>query len=76
MKEEEAFPAVRGRTVVLVQPRDAVDCDRQQIVVTRQSFAGCIPPIGEQRETQISVGIRQVVHFQPLDLLFDFLPGW
>ena len=45
---------------------------RQQIVIIRQAFAGCIQPIGEQRKVQVSIGIREVMNFQPLDLLLDF----
>ena len=75
MKEEEALPAARGRTIALVQQRNAVDRERQQIVVFRQGFAGCVQPIGEQGKAQVSIRIREVMNFQPLDLLFDFLRG-
>ena len=75
MEEKKAFPAAGGRTIFLVQPRDAIDRDGQQIVVSRQSFARCIQPIREQREAQVSIRIRQVMNFQPLDLFCDFLRG-
>src|ERR1017187_5711839 len=75
MKEEEALPAARGRTIALVQQRNAVDRERQQIVVIRQGFAGCVQPIGEQSKAQLSILIREVMNFQPLDLLLDILRG-
>ena len=75
MEEKKAFAAAGGRTIFLVQPGDPIHCNGQQIVVTRQGFARCVQPIGEQREAQVSIWICQVMHFQPLDLLCNFLRG-
>ena len=46
-----------------------VDRRSQQFVVSRHGFLGRVCPVGEERETKIAIGIRQVVHFQLLDLL-------
>ena len=52
-----------------VQLRDTVDGRGQQFVVSRHVFVRRVCPVGDQRETKIALGIRQVVHFQPLNLL-------
>ena len=69
MKDEEALtPAGRG-SIALVQSRDAVRRDGEQIVVARNAFRRRVEPIRKQRELQISIRVSEVVHFQMLDLL-------
>ena len=75
MKEKESVAAVRRRTVALVQSRDALARRGQENLIIRHGFLGCVRPVGEDAESEVTVGVRQVVHFQPLHLLVDFGAG-
>ena len=75
MEEEESVAAIRGRSIALVQPRDALACRRQKILVARHGFRGRVRPIGEDGEAKVTVRVREVVHFQPLHLLVDLGAG-
>src|SRR5882672_2505590 len=75
MEEKKAFATPRGRTILFVQPSDSIHRDGDQVVITRQGLARRVQPIREQRETQFSIWICQIVHFQPLDMLCNFLRG-
>jgi hypothetical protein len=67
-KEKSLVPIWRG-PMALVQPCDALNRRSQQFVVSRHGFLRRVCPVGKERETKIAVWIRQVVDFQPLDLL-------
>src|ERR1700741_1475204 len=74
-KEKSLAPVWRG-PVTPVQLRDAFNRRSQQFVVFRYGFLRRIRPVGKQGETKIAFGIRQVMHFQPFDLLANLgLPG-
>ncbi len=75
MEEKKAFAAAGGRTILFVQPSDPVNCNGQQVVVTRQGLTRRVQPIREQREAQVSIWICQIVHFQPFDMLCNFPRG-
>ena len=62
------------RAVVPVEPRDALDCCRQQFVVAIDVLGVCVQPVGEQREMQVAVRTGEVVDFEALDLLLDRSP--
>ena len=57
--------------VAPVQARDALARRRERLVITRHPLRGRVRPVGEDREADVAVGIRQVVHLEPLDLLID-----
>ena len=75
MEDEEALAVAGGWTIAFVQARDSVNCNGEQIIVTRQGFARRVQPIREQREAQVSIWICQIVHFQPFDMLCNFPRG-
>src|SRR5260370_16795493 len=75
MEDEEARAVAGGWTIAFVQARDSVNCNGDQIIVTRQGFARRVQPIREQREAQGSIWIRQIVHFQPFAMLSTFPPA-
>ena len=52
-----------------VQLGDTLDGRGQQFIVSRHTFLRRVGPIREERETKIVIRIRQIVYFQPLDLL-------
>src|SRR5260370_13736333 len=74
LEDEEALAVARGRTMAFVQARDSVNCNGEQIIVTRQGFARRVQPIREQREAQVSIWIRQIVYFQPSATVANFPP--
>ena len=76
MEEKKAFTAAGHRTIFLIQAGDAIRCDGEQIIVTRQSFARRVQPIRKQSEAQVSIWICQVMNFQAFDVLCDFLRQW
>src|SRR3972149_4153593 len=69
VEKEKSLATVRGKSVALVQPREALDRRSQQFVVSRHGFLRRVCPVGQERETKIAIWIGQVVHFQTLDLL-------
>src|SRR6266850_4521321 len=71
VEQEKSRATVRGGPVASVQPRDALNRRCKQFVISRHCFQRCVCPVGEERETQIAIWIREVVHFQPLDLLLN-----
>src|SRR3990172_239908 len=75
MEEKKAFAAAGGRTILFVEPSDPINCNGEQIVVTRQGFARRVQPIGKQGKTKVPIRICQVMYFQPLNMLRNFLRG-
>ena len=69
VEKEKSLAPIWGGPMASVQPRDAVNGRGQQFVVSRHGFLRRVCPVGKERETKITIWIRQVVHFQPLDLL-------
>ena len=69
MIEQESLAAVGGGAVTRVQAGHPLLSGGQNIVVARRVFGGSIGPVRKQRESHIAVRIREIVHFQPLDLL-------
>jgi hypothetical protein len=59
--------------VSVVETRDALGQLGEELLVPRHAFVGGVPPIGEQGEIEMALGIRQVVHLELLDRLFDAL---
>ena len=71
VEQEEPLAAVLGRTVASIQTRHALTRRRQRVLVTRHGLGRRVRPIGEQGEAKIAIGVREVVHLEPLDLLGD-----
>ena len=69
VEKEKSLASIGGESVTAVKLRDPVDGRGQQFVVSRHAFLRRVCPVGEECETKIALGIRQVVHFQPLNLL-------
>ena len=69
VEQEKSLAPIRSGRMAPVQPRDTVNGRGQQLVVSRHGFLRRVCPVGKERETKIAVWIRQVVDFQPLDLL-------
>src|SRR6476660_33829 len=69
VEKEKSLAPIRGVSMAAVQLRDSVDGRGQQFVVSRHVFLRRVRPVGEEREAKIAIWIRQVVHFQTLDLL-------
>ena len=69
VEKEKSLAPIRGGPMASVQPRDALNRRSQQFVVSRHGFLRRVCPVGKERETKIAIRIRQIVHFQPLDLL-------
>src|SRR5512143_738960 len=69
VEQQKSLAPIRGGPVASVQPRDTINGRGQQLVVSRHSFLRRVCPVGKERETKIAVWIRQVMDFQPLDLL-------
>ncbi len=70
VQQQEAI-AVGGRRVPLIQPRDSSARGREQRVVAGLALGGGVRPVREQREADVAVRSRQVMHFESLDLLLD-----
>ena len=71
VEEQEAAPAVRGRTVALVQLRHGLGRGLQQGLVPRPRLLGGVPPVAQEGEGEVSAGVRQVALLEPLHLLPD-----
>ena len=69
VEKEKSLASIGGESVTAVKLRDPVDGCGQQFVVSRHAFLRRVCPVGEECETKITLGIRQVVNFQTLDLL-------
>ena len=69
--EQQKSRAGRPRLVTLIQTRHSRLRSRQQIVVAGRRFVYRIDPIRQQREVQLAVRTRQIVHLEALDLLVD-----
>src|SRR3990172_10674256 len=69
VEQEKSLAPIRSGRMAPVQPRDTVNGRGQQLVVSRHAFLRGVCPVGKDRETKIAIWIRQVVDFQPLDLL-------
>ena len=69
VEKEKSLAPIWGGPMASVQSRDALDRRSQQFVVSRHGFLRRVCPVGEERETKIAIWIREIVHFQPLDLL-------
>ena len=68
MEEEEAVAAARPRAVTLVEPRDGLARRGEGVLVPRHLLRRRVGPVGQDGEAEIAVGIRQVMHLEPLDL--------
>src|SRR5260370_8094183 len=75
MEDEEALAVAGGWTIAFVQARDSVNCNGEQIIVTRQGFARRVQPIREQREAQVPFRILQILHFHPFVILLNSPPA-
>ena len=71
VEEKESLASTRNGTVASVQTRDPLARRGETLLVTRHALRGRIRPVGEKGETKITIRIRQVVHFQPLEQLVD-----
>ena len=72
MEEQESLAAVRRGAVPPVQTRDPLARRRQRVVVARHArSAGASSQSERMAKRQVAVGIREVVHLEPLDLLLD-----
>ena len=60
VEEQEAGLAVRGRPVAGVEARHPRDGGGQQLFVARHGLLGRVPPVGEEREAQLVLGIGEV----------------
>src|SRR5258708_20510408 len=65
MEDEEALAVAGGWTIAFVQARDSVNCNGEQIIVTRQGFARRVHPIREQRDAQGSIWFCHPVNSHP-----------
>ncbi len=70
VEEQEARAAGSG-AVAAVQVGDARRRHGEQLVVVRPALRNRVHPIREEGEMELVVRIRQVVHFQALNLLLD-----
>ena len=68
MEEQESLGAPL-RAMKPVETSDSLARGGERLLVPRLVLARRIRPVGEQREAKIAVRIRQIVHFQALDLL-------
>ncbi len=69
VEKEKSLASIWGESMTAVQLLDTVDDRGQQFVVSRHIFVRRICPVGEQREAKVAIWIRQIMHFQTLDLL-------
>jgi hypothetical protein len=80
VEKEKSLASIRGESMTAVQLRDTVDGRGQQFVVSGHVFVWRVCPVGDERETKIALGIRQIVHFQSLNLLGNlnlvYQEGW
>src|SRR5207244_13432390 len=72
VEEKESLAAIRRGPVAPVQAGDPLARGPQSFVIARHALPGRIQPVGEDGKAKIAVRIRQVMHFEPLDLLLDF----
>ena len=71
MEEAEAVAAPGGGTMPRVELADRVARERDERRVLGKGLGGRVGPVRQEREPQLGIGVGQVVHFQPLDDLFD-----
>ena len=71
MEQVESRAAVRRWAVSGVQPGDSRARRLENRVVALRHLRRGIDPVGDQRKTHVAVRIREVVHFQLVDLFFD-----
>ena len=69
--EQEESVAFRRRSVASIQARDSLGGGAEKLVVIRRILGGGVRPVREQREAEIAVRARQVMHLEALDLLLD-----
>ena len=71
VEEEKSLALVCRPAVTQVQARDSLAGRGQDLLVARHALRGRVRPVGKEREADIAVRVREVVHFQSLDLLLD-----
>ncbi len=69
MKEQEPGAAPGRLAVYAVQPGDAVGCQCQQLLVVGKRLAGGVPPVRQNREREIPLGVGEIVPLDLVDLL-------
>ena len=69
VEEEKAVATARRSAVTPVETRHRLAGRDERVLVSRHALPGRIGPVRQDGETQIAVGIRQVMHFEPFDLL-------
>ena len=75
MQHEEPRPPSGRALVGVVEALDPVDQGGEELVVSGPVFTACVRPVGKQGKVEVSFGVRQVVHLEPLELLFDVGPA-
>ncbi len=73
VREEESRTAARRGAVSRVETRDALARRRENGVVAGRLLAGRIVEVGDERVVHIAFGVRDEVHFEPLDLFLRIL---
>jgi hypothetical protein len=71
MQYDEPLPSFGRTPVSLVETGDPVGQRGEEVLVARHVLVGGVPPIGQEREMEMPPWIRQVVHLEPFEGLFD-----
>ena len=75
MQHEEPLPPSGRALVLLIEARDAVDQGGEELIVSGHVLMAGVRPVGKEGKVEMPFGVRQVVHLEPLDLLFDVGPA-
>ena len=73
--QEEAIAATGCWAVASVEICDTIRCGSQQGVVAWEILGVRVYPVSKQRETDVAVGVCQVMNFQPFHLFADSIFG-
>ena len=68
---ETRWPSSGRSLVDVIEARDPVDQGGEELVVSGTMFTARVRPVGEQGEVEVSFGVSQEVHLEPLELLID-----
>ena len=71
VEEQEPRAAARSVAVSLVEQVDAGGRGREEFLVAGDMLGVCVEPIRQQRESEITLSVRQVVHLQATDERLD-----
>src|SRR5213594_2689340 len=71
MQQKKPLPAAGRDSIARIEALDAVGERGEEILVAGHPFVRRVRPVREEGKVEMTSGIRQIVHLEPLDLPLD-----